>query len=348
MDQYGTQRVGGFPLKKQNRQIVLAKRPTAIPEARHFELQETAIPEPGDGEFLIRNRFLSVDPAMRGWVNAAANYSKPVAIGQVMRSFAAGEVIRSNHPDYTVGDLVCGMFGWREYALSDGNNVTFRHDIADVPLSASLGILGVNGISAYFALLDIGEPKAGEIVVVSTAAGSVGSAVGQIAKIKGCRTVGFTGSAEKVGLCVDEFGYDAALDYHINNLGAALAEACPDGVDVYFDNTAGAISDMIYRQLNIGARCFICGTAALASWDPWPEGPRIERHLLVKRARIQGFLLFDYATRYEEARSQLAAWLAAGRLRYREHILDGLKQAPGAIARLYAGENNGKLLIRLD
>jgi len=348
MDQYNFQYVGECPLKKLSKQIILAERPTAIPEARHFKLQKIAIPELGQGEFLIQNRFLSIDPAMRGWVNAAKNYSKPVAIGKVMRSFAAGEVIRSNHPDYATGDLVCGVFGWREYALSDGSNVIFRHDMADVPLSASLGILGVNGISAYFALLAIGEPKAGEIVVVSTAAGSVGSAVGQIAKIKGCHTVGLTGSAKKVGLCVNEFSYDAALDYHNDNLDAALAEACPNGVDVYFDNTAGAISDMVYRRLNVGARCVICGTAAMASWNPWPEGPRIERHLLVKRARIQGFLLFDYAARYEEARHQLAAWLAAGKLTYREHILDGLEQAPGAIARLYAGENNGKLLIRLD
>ncbi len=305
------------------------------------------MPEAGDGEFLVRNRFLSVDPAMRGWVSAVANYSEPVAIGEVMRSFAAGEVVRSNHPDYASGDLLCGLFGWTENAVSDGGNVLFRHDLAQAPLSASLGILGVNGITAYFALLDVGAPKAGETVVVSTAAGSVGSAVGQIAKISGCRTVGLTGSGEKVQQCLAEFGYDAAIDYHAGDLEAALAEACPDGVDVYFDNTAGAISDAVYRRLNIGARCVVCGTASLASWDPWPEGPRIERHLLVKRARIEGFLLFDYAARYDEARAQLADWLAQGKLTYREHILDGLDEAPGAIARLYAGENKGKLLIEL-
>ena len=332
----------------RSRQVVLAERPTGIPEARHFEVQEVARPEAGDGEFLVRNRFLSVDPAMRGWVNAAANYSEPVAIGQVMRSFAAGEVVHSNHPDYAAGDLLCGMFGWRDYAVSNGSNVIFRNDIADAPLSASLGILGVNGITAYLGLLDVGEPNSGETVVVSTAAGSVGSAVGQIAKIKGCRTVGLTGSAEKVRQCRDEFAYDGAIDYHTDDLDGALAEACPDGVDVYFDNTSGSISDAVYRRLNVGARCVVCGTASLASWEPWPEGPRIERHMLVKRARIQGFLLFDYAQRYGEARLQLAEWLAAGKLTYREHILDGLDQAPGAIARLYAGENNGKLLIRLD
>ena len=332
----------------RNRAVVLVERPEGIPEARHFELRETAMPEASDGEMLIRNSFLSVDPAMRGWVNAAANYSEPVAIGAVMRSFAAGEVVRSNHPNYAPGDLVCGMFGWRDYAVSDGSDVVFRHDMARGPLSASLGILGVNGITAYFALLDIGAPQAGETVVVSTAAGSVGSAVGQIAKIKGCRTVGLTGSGEKVQQCLSEFGYDAAIDYRAGDLDQALAAACPDGVDVYFDNTAGAISDAVYCHLNIRARCVVCGTASQASWDPWPDGPRIEHHLLVKRARIEGFILFDHAARYDEARAQLGDWLAAGKLTYREHILDGLHEAPGAIARLYAGENNGKLLIGLN
>ena len=330
-----------------SKEVVLAERPVGIPEARHFEVREAPMPEAGDGEILIRNRFLSVDPAMRGWVNTVANYSKPVGVGEVMRSFAAGEVVASHHADYAPGDLVCGMFGWRENAVSDGGNVLYRHDLADVPLSASLGILGVNGITAYFALLDVGAPQAGETVVVSTAAGSVGSAVGQIAKIKGCRTVSLTGSGEKVQQCLTEFGYDAAIDYRAGDVDKALAVACPDGVDIYFDNTAGAISDAVYRHLNIRARSVVCGTASQASWDPWPEGPRIERHLLVKRARIEGFLLFDYADRYEEARSQLAEWLGEGKLTYREHFLDGLHEAPGAIACLYAGENNGKLLIRL-
>ena len=299
-----------------SKEVVLAERPVGIPEARHFEVREAPMSEAGDGEILIRNRFLSVDPAMRGWVNTVANYSKPVGVGEVMRSFAAGEVVASHHADYAPGDLVCGMFGWRENAVSDGGNVLYRHDLADVPLSASLGILGVNGITAYFALLDVGAPQAGETVVVSTAAGSVGSAVGQIAKIKGCRTVGLTGSGEKVQQCLTEFGYDAAIDYRAGDVDKALAVACPDGVDIYFDNTAGAISDAVYRHLNI-------------------------------RARIEGFLLFDYADRYEEARSQLAEWLGEGKLTYREHFLDGLHEAPGAIARLYAGENNGKLLIGL-
>jgi len=331
-----------------NRQVVLASRPVGIPEARHFELRRAPAPQVGEGRFLVRNRFLSVDPAMRGWVNAAANYSQPVGIGEVMRSFAVGEIVASRHPGYAAGEIVCGMFGWQELALSDGSDVSFKHDPDEAPVATALGLLGINGITAYFGLQEVGQPRAGETVVVSTAAGAVGSAVGQIAKILGCRAVGITGSEQKVALCRDEFGYDAAVNYRAADLDRALSEACPEGIDVYFDNTAGAISDAVYRRLNVGARCVICGTAALSSWEPWPQGPRIERHLLVKRARMQGFLLFDYVDRYGEARSQLAAWLRQGKLRYREEILDGLEQAPGAIARLYAGENLGKLMIRVD
>ena len=284
---------------------------------------------------------------MRGWVNAAANYSEPVAVGQVMRSFAVAEVVRSEHPEYAEGELLCGMFGWQEFAVADGRQVSFKHDPTQAPVTAALGILGVNGLTAYFGLLDVGQPNAGETVAVSTAAGAVGSAVGQIAKIHGCRTVGITGSDDKAALCRDEFGYDAAINYRTADLDAALAAACPDGIDVYFDNTAGRISDAVYRRLNLGARAVVCGTASISSWEPWPDGPRIERHLLVKRARIQGFLLFDYAKRYDEGRARLAEWLKQGRLHYREDILDGLEQAPGAIARLYAGRNTGKLLIRV-
>lgn len=334
-------------VQDRNRQIILRSRPDGIPEAGHFEIREVPAVRPRDGEIQIRNRFLSIDPAMRGWVNAVANYSDPVGIGEVMRSVAVGEVTESNHSGYAVGDLVCGMFGWQELAISDGNDIWFKHDPASAPPTTALGILGLNGMTAYFGLLDIGCPKPGETVVVSTAAGAVGSAVGQIARIRGCRAVGLTGSDEKVVQCRDAFGYDEAINYRSADLDAALAAACPDGIDVYFDNTAGAITDAVYRRLNVGARCVVCGTASVASWDPWPVGPRVERHLLVKRARIQGFVVFDYAERYSEARNQLATWLREDRLAYREEILDGLEQAPGAIARLYAGENLGKLIIGL-
>jgi NADPH-dependent curcumin reductase CurA len=264
-----------------------------------------------------------------------------------MRSFAAGEVIASRHARYAVGDRVMGMLGWQEYAVSDGSQITRKVREADLPLSTSLGVLGLNGVTAYFALLDVGEPRPGDTVVVSTAAGAVGATVGQIAKLAGCRTVGVAGGATKTALCRDVFGYDDALDYKAADLDAALGAACPRGIDVYFDNTAGAISDAVLRHLAIGARVVICGTASVATWKPPPAGPRVERHLLVKRARMQGFIVFDYQHRYEEAVGRLADWVRAGKLRYREDVLDGIEQAPGAIAGLYRGENLGKRLIRL-
>lgn len=330
-----------------NRQVRLKARPAGIPQAEHFELAEASIPVPGDGQVLVRNLYLSVEPAMRGWVSAVANYSEPVALGAVMRSIAAGRVIESRHPDYRAGDRVVGMFGWQDFAAVDASAIQRKTSDPDLPLTAWLGVLGLNGLTAYFGLLDAGQPREGETVVVSTAAGSVGSCVGQIARLKGCRTVGIAGGPTKAALCRDEFGYDAAIDYQAGDIDAALAAACPQGVDVYFDNTSGPISDAVLKRLNVGARVVICGTASIASWDPIPQGPRVERHLLVKRARMQGILVFDYAQRYDEALAHLTRWVREGRLRYREDILDGIEQAPGAIAGLYRGENLGKRLIRI-
>src|SRR6266403_702496 len=278
-----------FP--KVTRQIVLKSRPAGIPQAENFGLAEARIPELADGQILVRNEYLSVDPAMRGWVSAVANYSTPVGLGE----------------------------------------------------------LGLNGITAYFGLLDHGLPRPGDTVVVSTAAGAVGSAVGQIAKLTGCRTVGIAGGPTKTKLCLDEFGYDVALDYKASrSINEQLADACPDGVDVYFDNTSGTISDAVLARLSIGARVVICGTASVASWDPPPLGPRVERHILVKRARASGFIIFDYQHRYMEAVKRLAAWVRDGKLRYREEISDGIEHCPRAIAELYRGENLGKRLIRLQ
>jgi NADPH-dependent curcumin reductase len=331
-----------------NRQVRLKARPSAIPEAAHFEIVTAPVPELQAGQLLVRNRYLSVDPAMRGWVSAVANYAKPVEIGEVMRSRAVGEVVASRHPDYREGERLVGWFGWQEYAVTAGAGIIRRVSETDIPLSAALGVLGMNGLTAYFGLLDIGTPKPGETVVVSTAAGAVGAAVGQIAKIKGCRTVGIAGGPVKTRLCREEFGYDAAIDYKAaDDLDAALAAACPKGIDIYFDNTSGRISDAVLRHINKNARIIICGTASVSSWDPWPTGPRVERHLLVKTARMQGLLVFDYEQRTEEAVPVLAAWVREGKLRYREDILDGLDQAPGAIAGLYRGENLGKRLIKL-
>ena len=330
-----------------NRQVRLKSRPVGIPQAEHFEIVTAPIPEPGEDEVLVRNIYLSVDPAMRGWVSDVTSYMEPVPVGAVMRAFAVGRVEASRHPDFRTGEFVTGMFSWQDYASVKAKDISRKVTRTDPPISTSLGILGLNGLTAYFGLLEVGQPKAGETVVVSSAAGAVGSCVGQIAKIEGCRTVGIAGGPEKVRICLDEFRYDAAIDYKADDFQSALAAACPKGVAVYYDNTAGRITDEVLKYLKMGARVVICGTASVASWDPIPPGPRVERHLLVKRARMQGFIVLDYADRYVEALQQLTQWVREGLIRYREDILEGIEQAPGSIAGLYRGENFGKRLIRI-
>ncbi|MFT7573277.1 MAG: NADPH-dependent curcumin reductase CurA [Paracoccaceae bacterium] len=333
----------------ENRCVILKARPVGVPGPEFFDVVSRPVSEPADGEFLVRNLCLSVDPAMRGWVNDAPNYSPPVPVGDVMRAIAVGEVIKSRHPGYAAGDRVCGTFGWQHYAVSDGENVMRKLEGNESEPSLALGVLGLNGLTAYFGLLDTCNPQPTETVVVSTAAGAVGSCVGQIARIKGCRTVGIAGGPEKVARCLNEFGYDAAIDYqNTHDLGAELSAACPDGVNVYFDNTCGPISDAVFEQLALHARITVCGTASLQEWDPIPMGPRVHRQLLVARARMTGFLIHDYKDRIGEAVAQLSAWIDSGDLVSREHILDGIDHAPGSIQMLYLGENTGKLIIKLD
>jgi NADPH-dependent curcumin reductase len=331
-----------------NRQVYLSSRPTGVPRAENFSLRVAEVPALAEGEILIRNHYLSADPAMRGWISDVGGYWPQVAIGETMRAFAVGEVIESHHPEYTVGDRLMGIFGWQEYAAVSDKHVLLKVPDGDLSLSLYLGVLGLNGLTAYFGLLDIGAPKQGDTVVVSTAAGAVGSCVGQIGKLRGCRTVGIAGGPAKARQCLEEFGYDIAIDYKSNvNLDEALQAACPNGVDIYFDNTSGPISDAVMRQLRIGARIVICGTASYSSWNPWNSGPRPERHLIVKRARMQGFLATDYAPRYPEAVLTLANWVRRGEVRYAEEILEGVERAPESIERLYRGEHTGKLLIKL-
>lgn len=330
-----------------NRRCVLTSRPGGVAQAENFAIVDAPDPTPGEGELLIRNRFLSVEPAMRGWIADVGNYSAPVAIGEVMRSLAVGEVVDSRHPDYRRGEWVVGWFGWQEQAVARPDAILRRVTERDLPLSLALGVLGINGVTAYLALTQCGRPRAGDTIVVSTAAGSVGSAVGQIAKLLGCRTVGIAGGSEKVAQCRTLFGYDEATDYKAGDLAAALDRACPDGIDVFFDNTAGGIADAVLPRLAIGARVVICGTAAIAQWDPWPQGPRVERHLLVKRARMEGFVVFDHLAAWDASVAQLAAWIRDGRLAYSEDVLDGLDACPDALAGLYRGENRGKRVIRL-
>jgi len=330
-----------------NRQVRLVRRPAGIPEATDFEIAQERAARPGPGQVRVRNLYLSVEPAMRGWVSAVANYAEPVALGSVMRSFTAGRIDVSSHPQFPVGTLVTGMFGWQDYAVVDASAIQHTIEATDLPLSTALGVMGINGVTAHYGLLELGRPKPGETVVVSTAAGSVGSCVGQIARIRGCHTVGITGGPAKVAQCLETFGYGAAVDYKTADFAQQLAAACPQGVDIYYDNTAGAISDEVMKHLRPGARVIICGTASVASWDPAPSGPRVERHLLVKRASMQGFVIFDHPGHYPVARKDLAQWIRAGELRYVEDILEGIEQAPGAIAGLYRGENQGKRLVRI-
>ena len=332
----------------ENRQVWLCSRPNGIPRADDFAIRTAPIPSAADGEFIVRNSFLSVDPAMRGWIADKSTYWPRLEVGDTIRAYSVGEIIESRNPDYAPGEVVMGIFGWQDYAAVSHPAVYRKVLEHDLPLSLSLGVLGLNGLTAYFGMTEVCQPKAGETVVVSTAAGAVGSAAGQIAKIMGCRVVGVTGGAEKVRQCLEEFNYDVAIDYKAEpDMDAALRRACPDGIDAFYDNTSGAIHDAVMRQINLHARIAICGTASYASWDPWNEGPRPERHLLVKRATMRGFLTPDFEDKYEEAIANLVAWIREGRLQYREQILDGLEAAPGSIHTLYSGANSGKLVIRL-
>ena len=332
----------------KNRQVWLKSRPNGIPRAEDFGIRLADIPKLEEGQFLIRNSYLSVDPAMRGWIADKSTYWPRLEVGDTMRAYSVGEVLESRNPAYSPGDRVMGIFGWQDYAAVSEAAVYRKVLEHDLPLSLSLGVLGLNGLTAYFGITEVCKPKSGETVVVSTAAGSVGSAAGQIAKIMGCRVVAVTGGPDKVRQCLEEFNYDAAIDYKAEaDLDAALKKACPDGIDAYFDCTSGAIHDAVMRQINLHARIAICGTASYASWDPWNEGPRPERHLLVKRATMQGFLTPDFEDKYEQAISDLVTWIREGRLRYREDLLEGIEAAPGSIQTLYGGANSGKLVIRL-
>ena len=339
-----------MPRNDTNLQVRLKSRPVGVPEAEHFELVREPVGEPGVGQVLIRIAFVAVEPAMRGWVNAAANYAQPVAIGAVMKSYAVGRIVASRSPLWKEGELVTGLFGWQQWALVDAGAIERRLDpalLGPLPLSAALGVLGLNGVTAYFGLLEVGQPRPGQTVVVSSGAGSVGSCVGQIAKLAGCRTVAIAGGAQKVALARERFGFDAAVDYKAEGFEAALRGACPNGVDIYFDNTSGPISDAVAALINIRARLVICGTVAHTNWDPPPLGPRVERRLMVTRSRMEGFVAPDYQHRWDEAYRQLARWLQQGHIQVVEDVLDGLEQAPGSIAGLYRGENLGKRVIRV-
>jgi hypothetical protein len=338
-----------------SRQIVLTGRPDGgqVTEAL-FDLQQVPRPAPGDGEVLLRAIYLSLDPAMRGWISETPNYRDPVPLGEVMPGFTVSEVAASRHPDYAAGELVAARAGWRDWAVSDGSTIDRKIDPAIAPITTALHVLGHTGFTAYLGLMEAGQPKPGETVAVSTAAGAVGSMVGQIAKLKGCRAVGVTGSDDKVTVCTERFGYDAAVNYKahppVDELTAVLGAAAPEGIDVYFDNVGGEISDAVLAHINVGARIVVCGTMGIrdvATGEPQPPGPRVNRTLLIKRARMQGFLFFDYVERMPAAIAELAVWVRDGELTYAEDIVDGLENAPAALGRLLAGENQGKMIVKV-
>ncbi len=331
----------------ENRQVRLAARPRGLPTPDVWEHTTEEVAEPVDGQFLARVKYISLDPAMRGWMNEGRSYIPPVGIGEVMRAGAIAEVFASRHEGFAVGDHVSSLFGVQEYALSDGTGVT-KVDPSLAALPTYLGTLGMPGMTAYFGLLEEGRPAAGETVVVSAAAGAVGSAVGQIAKLKGCRVVGIAGGAEKCAWLTGGLGFDAAVDYKAGDVKAALREAAPKGVDVYFDNVGGEILDDVLTQIRRGARIVICGAISQYNSDGAIRGPSNYVSLLVNRASMKGMVVFDYADRYAEAAREMAGWIAEGSLQTREQVVQaGVEAFPDALLMLFAGENTGKLVLEV-
>jgi NADPH-dependent curcumin reductase CurA len=330
-----------------NHQIRLAARPVGLPKPSDWSHTEEPVPEPGEGEVLVKVLYLSLDPAMRGWMNEGRSYIAPVDVGDVMRALGAGRVVASNHPGVGVGDHVTGMPGAQEYAVAQGDSV-INLDTNLAPLPTYLGTLGMPGMTAYFGLLDVGRPAEGETVVVSGAAGGVGGVVGQIAKLKGARAVGIAGGAEKCRYLVEDLGFDGAIDYKAQNCRAALREHCPEGIDVYFDNVGGEILDAALTRLARHARVVICGAVSQYNASDGMQGPSNYMSLLVNRASMTGFVVFDYGSRYAEAAREMAGWLAAGKLVAREDVVEGgLERFPEALLRLFEGKNIGKLVLQV-
>jgi len=335
-----------------NRSIVLAARPIGAPTASNFRLETQAVPVPAQGQMLLRTVYLSLDPYMRGRMSDAPSYAPPVEVGSVMVGSTVSRVELSQHPGFAVGDWVLSQSGWQDYALSDGKGVFNLGAQLEHP-SRALGVLGMPGFTAYMGLLEIGQPKPGETVVVAAATGAVGSVVGQIAKLKGCRVVGVAGGAEKCRSAVEELGFDACLDHRDPALKELLAKACPKGIDVYFESVGGVVFDAVLPLLNTCARIPLCGMISHYNDTALPEGPDRSAQLmgtfLKKRIRLQGFIIFDdYGPRFPEFQQQMGAWLAAGKIKYREDVVEGLERAPEAFMGLLEGKNFGKLVVRVS
>jgi NADPH-dependent curcumin reductase CurA len=336
-----------FVSDRVNRQWLLKSRPSDMVEASNFELSESSAPEPAEGEFLVRNLYLSLDPAMRVWMTDAPSYIPPVEIGEVMRGACVGRVVESHHPDYAPGEAVLGVFGWQDFDTSDGGGAIPVTKVPEgVPLTMPLGVLGITSLTAYFGLKEIAKPSEGETVVVSGAAGATGSVAGQLAKLWGCTVVGIAGGSEKCDWLKDELGFDAAIDYKGENVSRRLRELCPGGLDVFWDNVGGETLEAALANLAMGARVVLCG--AISNYNsPAPSGPRNYMNLLVRRARMEGFVVFDYMNRTDEAMRELVPLVTEGKIRFREDVRDGLEAAPTALVDLYTGDNRGKLLVKI-
>lgn len=331
-----------------NQQWCLASRPVGLIKESDFKWVEEAVTPPSDGELLVRIIYLSLDPAMRGWVRDMKSYMPPVAIGEVMRGIGLGVVEQSRHPKFDAGDLVQGLLGWQTFIVSNGKGLVKLPKTGVPELTAYLGLLSMVGPTAYFGLLDVGKPKAGETLVVSAAAGAVGSIVGQIGKIKGCRVVGIAGSDEKCRWLTETLGFDAAVNYKTEDVREKLKMHCPDGIDIYFDNVGGKILDTVLSLINIHARIAVCGLISQYNAEEPVPGPYNFSNILVRRAHIQGFLFGDYMDRIPEAVADLSKWLTEGKIRYRVHVVDGLAEAPKAINMLFDGSHQGKLMVKVS
>lgn len=331
-----------------NRQWVLKNRPDELVQDDTFEMLESEAPSPGEGEFLVRNLMLSFDPTQRAWLNDVMGYVPPVQIGEVMRASGVGQVVESNHSEYAVGDLVQGGFGWQDYMATDGGGMfPVRKVPPGITPNAALSIFGITGLTAYFGVLDVGEPKSGDVVLVSGAAGATGSVAGQIAKALGCDVVGIAGGEEKCRWLTKEAHYDAAIDYKSDDMGAKIRELCPKGIDVYFDNVGGETLDHALANLALGARVALCGAISTGYGTAEMQGPKNYMQLVIQRARMEGFLVLDYMDRAGEAIGKLAEWVQAGKISYLEDVAEGLENAPQTLNRLFTGANFGKQLLEI-
>jgi len=334
-------------IPKTHRRVVLVRRPPGEPVEADFRVEEVAVPAPRHGEVLVKVLYLSLDPYQRGRMRDAASYAAAVGIGEVMTGGTVGEVVASQHPGFAVGDIVEDRLGWQEYAIGGGPSLR-KVDPAIAPISTANGILGMPGMTAYFGLLEVGQPKPGETIVVSAASGAVGQVVGQIGKIMGCRVVGIAGGRKKCDFVTGELGFDACIDYKAEkDLDAALRAACPNGPDVYFDNVGGEISDAVLRNINFHGRVALCGSISQYNATTTPMGPRLLGTFVGKRVRAQGFIVTDFAERYGPARRQMGEWVRSGRLKYREDVVEGIANAPRAFIGMLRGENFGKMLVKL-